>query len=335
MSVVRDAAGQADATVAAEIEARSAGPLPVFLFASRWSARPCRQRGDGNAIAMRVCDIKPLWIAAAGDEGQEITTAFPYGPMNLGDERNVVNVTACGDCEPGSPSPRILTAANWSSSAYRMVHVAAPGVDIPSPITTSEYGRASGTSQAAGFVAGVAAAMRNCYPSAYSWPHLVKMRLQATSRPFPPVPAGQERPDGGLAAGILDAGVALLDPGPDWVKRRHGDWEAIRIRRWVRSDFSVLHPVSRNLVGPGVRPQDVLRLVRFVPENPALSDQWTVYSRVPWDDGRSHQGEVIRTGPGLLAGPDASALELCSGEMLPLDAIEDLLVALVPGACPP
>jgi len=334
VGVVRDATGRGDVTVAAEIEARATDPLPIFLFASRWQARPCRQRGAGNAIAMRVCEGKPLWIAAVGNDDLEVTTAFPYGPMNLGDERNVVNVTACASCEPGSLQPTILQGTNWSSSSPRMVHVAAPGLDIPGPITTSEYGRASGTSQAAGFVAGVAVAMRNCYPSAYSWPHLVKTRLQSTSRPFPPVPAGEDRADDGLAAGIVAAGVALLDPGPDWVKRRHGDWEEVRIRRWLRSDFSVLHPVSRNLVGPWLRPQDVLRLVRFVPTDPAEDDQWTIYSRVPWDDGRNHLGEVIRTGPGILDRSSADLLELCSGETLALDAVEDLLVALVPEDCP-
>jgi len=335
VSLVRDAEGLGDVTVAAEIEARTASSLPVFLFASRWQARTCRRRGDGNPIAMRVCENKPLWIAAAGDEGHEVTTAYPYGPMNLGDERNVVNVAACESCEPGAASPpRILSAGNWSSSDPRMVHVAAPGTDIPGPVTTSEYGRTSGTSQAAGFVAGVAAAMHNCYPSAYTWPHLVKTRLQATSRPFPPVPTGEERPDEGLATGIVDAGVALLDPGTDWVKKRHGDWEPVRIRRWLRSDFSVLHPVTRNLVGAWLRPQDVLRVVRFVPVSPAESDQWTIYSAKPWDDGRNHQGEVFRTGPGILDNTSGNVLELCSGETLKLDDVEDLLVALVCERCP-
>lgn len=314
------------------------GGLPIYLFASEWRVgdgqilRRERDRLDAasNPLGATICDLRPLWIAAAGNDSSEISRQSPLSPMNLGDQRNVVIVTACEDCT--GAAPRLLDEANRAASGEPMVHLAAPGRDIPSTATATEYARASGTSQAAAFVAGVAAAMKACYPESYDRPYTVKTRLQVTSRPFPPTAAG-ERPDAGLTAGILDAEAALLDPNTDWLRRQGGSWEKVRVKRWPRS-FELLDARTHNLVSEfNLRVSDVHRLVRFPGTADGKPDQWIAYSQV-----RSELGEVRRFGPGVLVlAGDGSIVELCGGESLQPQDIDDLLLAKPleqPRACP-
>ena len=76
--------------------------------------------------------------------------------------------------------------AYYSDPLVRFVHVAAPGVDpIAGWITDDAIGQASGTSQAAAYVAGIVASMIGYFPNSYTSPDVVKIKLQATSRPLP------------------------------------------------------------------------------------------------------------------------------------------------------
>lgn len=301
------------------------GGLPIYLFASDWRV------GDGsllgrandrldetlNPLGAKICDLRPLWIAAAGDGDIEISRQFPMSPMNLGDQRNVLIVTACEDCL--GADPRVLPGANRGATGQPMVHLAAPGKDIPSTASDTEYARASGTSQAAAFVAGVAAAMKACYPDQYDRPYAVKTRLQVTSRPFPPR-SGSGR-DTGLTAGILEAEVALLDPTKDWLRRADGDWEPVEVRAWL-PPFEILNPTTRALI-PGqnnLRIAQLQRLHHFAATASGQPEAWTAYST-----GAPNSGEVLRSGPGMLttSGP---VVELCGGERLAPSQIGDLLL---------
>lgn len=301
------------------------GGLPIYLFASDWRVgngsllARVNDRLDEtlNPLGAKICDLRPLWIAAAGDGDFEISRQFPMSPMNLGDQRNVVIVTACEDCL--GADPRILPGANRGAAGQPMVQLAAPGKDIPSTASDTEYARASGTSQAAAFVAGVAAAMKACYPAHYDRPYTVKTRLQVTSRPFPP--RSGPRGDAGLTAGILEAEVALLDPTKDWLRRGDGDWEPVRVRSWLRP-FEILHPTTRALI-PGqnnLRMAQVQRLHRFAATADGQPEAWTAYSA-----GAPNSGEVSRSGPGMLTTSEP-VLELCGGEKLAPSQIGDLLL---------
>lgn len=324
-----------DTVLADYITERSEGPdFPVYLFASSWDNPPLSTddaRFWHNVIAKTVQSVGPFWIAAAGDEGVDLTARWQKGPQNMGDLLNVVLVTACDPC---GPNPSLIATANRSA---KMVHVAAPGREIPSTVGSSQYARASGTSQAAAFVAGVASAMKGCYPNRYVLPHQIKTRLQVTSRPFPATAPGQPRKDAGLAAGVLDPDLALRDPAEDWVKIQGAPLQSIRIRRWAEDDIAILNPVSRQSVpGSPVRTKDVRRLVRVPGPGAGAPDQWVVYSRVGFDDGNEHRGEVVRTGPGVLpAGRESrTLLETCDGRKLAASQVEDVLVRRGGPPCP-
>ena len=304
--------------------------LPIYVFASNWdngALDRAEQRFARNAIARAVRDVRPLWIAAAGDEGGEISAVWRFGPQNLGDLENVLLVSACSDCSVAAPS--LIPSANRSA---KMVHLAAPGRDVPSTVGVGQYAVASGTSQATAFVAGVAAAMTACYPQRYTKPHQIKSRLQATSRPFPAVESGSERADMGLASGVLDAELALLDPSRDWVKKTGQARAPVRIKKWVDGEVKLLDPVTRRPID-GASTQDIQRLVQ-VPHPQATGAQWVVYKKIASDN--LHRGDVVRMGPGVLAGDQGTRamLELCDGTVIPASQIEDVLIATTGRTCP-
>jgi hypothetical protein len=309
--------------------------MPIYVFASNWDNNgpltSDEQRFNRNAIARAVRDVGPLWIAAAGDESTELSALWHLGPQNMGDQRNVVLVSACGDCTPAAPS--LIATANRSAT---MVHLAAPGKDVPSTVGVGQYAVASGTSQATAFVAGVASAMVACYPQRYAKPHQVKSRLQTTSRPFPAVDGGDTRRDLGIATGVLDAEMALLDPNQDWIKTVGQPRRAVRIKKWTDGEINLLQPVTRRpLKNSPVRTRDLQRLV-LVPGPAATGPQWVAYSKVAFDDGGQHFGDVVRIGPGVLAGDQGTRgmVETCDGTTIPASQIEDILVSTTGKACP-
>lgn len=309
------------------------GQPPIYLFASRFLVSPPptldahRLDAGRNPLGASIVRRRDLWIVAAGQgraQGppphyEEVSRRSVESPANLGDQENVVVVTACRDCYGDDAA--LVDTANRAAAGQAMVHVAAPGVDIPSPVTRTEYGQADGTSQAAALVAGVAAAMKACYPQSYQQPHVVKTRLQTTSQPFPLAPDNTPRDDG-VSAGIVDIDTALLDPDRDWIKRNGGAWEAVRVRQWNGS-FEMDPPAILSF-----RMNDVHRLKQIG------GGTWVAFSRYPFDRDREHRGEVVRFGPGRLArvspGPNADPdvlLELCDGQMVTIAALDDLLLA--------
>lgn len=94
-----------------------------------------------------------LFVFAAGNDGTN-NDHYPTSPANI-DAPNVITVAATlGRNE----------LASFSNYGKNRVHVAAPGVGIESTVPGNQYLKVSGTSQAAPYVAGVAAAVKDANP---------------------------------------------------------------------------------------------------------------------------------------------------------------------------
>ncbi|MCO4793739.1 MAG: S8 family serine peptidase [Bacteriovoracaceae bacterium] len=91
-----------------------------------------------------------LFVFAAGNDGAN-NDQYPTSPANI-DAPNVITVAATMDRNQ---------IASFSNYGANRVHVAAPGVGIESPVPGNQYLKVSGTSQAAPYVAGVAAAIKD------------------------------------------------------------------------------------------------------------------------------------------------------------------------------
>lgn len=95
-----------------------------------------------------------LFVFASGNDGNN-NDAFPVSPANAGLE-NTISVGASID---------FSTIAPFSNYGQKTVDVLAPGVGIISPVPGKRYMSLSGTSQAAPFVANIAAAIKDANPS--------------------------------------------------------------------------------------------------------------------------------------------------------------------------
>lgn len=91
-----------------------------------------------------------LFVFAAGNDGLD-NDKYPTSPTNIQAD-NVISVAA---------SLGFDTLASFSNYGVSMVDVAAPGVGIDSPVPGNQYLVVSGTSQAAPFVANIAAQVKD------------------------------------------------------------------------------------------------------------------------------------------------------------------------------
>lgn len=94
-----------------------------------------------------------LYVWAAGNDGTD-NDAYPVSPANLRGENSITVAATLRNRE-------LASFSNYGSK----VDVAAPGVGISSLYPGSEHGLMSGTSQAAPYVAGVAASVKNMNPN--------------------------------------------------------------------------------------------------------------------------------------------------------------------------
>jgi hypothetical protein len=314
----------------------SSGQRAVFLFATDWTLTTGPNELEGGLLKETKRDLRlyrhmlareierfsdeALWVVAAGqaeDAGEvpyEISDRTLKGPMNLGDLQNVVVVTACESVDAtGVPrshcrnaSTRLMERANWSST---MVHVAAPGRDVPSTAAEKEYAQASGTSQAAAFVAGLASRMLCCDPTAS--PARIKRRLQYTSRP-----AFFEETRRKLAAGIVDPHVALLDPQKKWFLptggRKHVTASTFK---WCTSQVTLKDPYDNNEPIGQASTTSILRMVRV---NLPATQGWVLFTV------GQKAGEVMQIGPGVI--DMESPLAAIDGESYNAADLADLLV---------
>lgn len=104
----------------------------------------------------RLVEVAPntLFVFAAGNDGLN-NDKFPTSPTNIQSD-NVISVAA---------TMGRLAIAPFSNYGKKMVDVAAPGVGILSAAPGDEYVTVSGTSQAAPYVASIAARVKDANPS--------------------------------------------------------------------------------------------------------------------------------------------------------------------------
>jgi subtilisin family serine protease len=279
--------------------------LPIFVFASSWKfATKNGQAGQlldnsndrlQKPIASQINNGGALWIVAAGqadptlnEHAVEITPKLALGPMNLGDLRNLLVVSACRNCLDSHPA--LLDNVNYSRT---MVHLAAPGDDMPGPIGGGRLGLGGGTSQATAFVAGIASAMVARYPNSFPLPYMLKARLQYTSRP---VLTGNDAQS--VATGVLDPSVALLAPGKDyWQPLGSGTLTAATVE-WCSASIQLNDPdTAKRLSDNGIPTGNVMRIYRVNRESDA-PPQLILYTR-----NLDRPGEIQRIGPGVLSNP--------------------------------
>jgi hypothetical protein len=291
--------------------------------------KPTYPRFDA-AFERQVQQTSPLLIVSAGQEAnaddvRQIAADLPMSPQNLGDQSGVVVVTACTECSKEDPT--LLTTANYSPTG-RFVHVAAPGgLPVPGWINNEKLGAAAGTSQAAAYVAGVAASMISHYPSNYTAAFEVKRRLQITSWPIYRQPSSANTDGDKLAAGIVDPNLTLLDPSKTWIKRG-ARWEAVALKGWSSDTLRFSTPTG------AVKPIGTASLVRFVKVAPDPQPLWMLYSDRYQEDSANIPGEIGKLGPFTSA--SEGLLTPCTGAPIPLAAVDDLIVGsggIGPDAC--
>jgi subtilisin family serine protease len=193
-----------------------------------------------GVLANAIRSLSGLVVVAAGQadptaqppiQRQPVSTTSPLLPQDLGDLENVIIVTACEICTRATP--RLLSDANFSQGDRPYIHVAAPGgKPVPGWITDHSIGAQNGTSQAAAYVAGEAAAMISYYPRFYPNARTLKRRIQVTSWPLPQDDDSAQQ----LAAGLVDPVLALYDPTKHWSKTG-GRWEVLPVKSANSASF--------------------------------------------------------------------------------------------------
>jgi hypothetical protein len=258
----------------------------VYLFASRFDYPSARVRVNGDELvggedirfasvaAEHIRNSEQLWVVAAGNRDDDdvppvaLRRTSAWAPMNLGSLKNVVVVTACDPCD--DTHARLLPRANYSTE--RLVHVAAPGMPVAGLVTAAECAEAGGTSQAAAFVAGIAGAMRSCFPQAYQHPQEVKTRLELTARPVLPSHDAAK-----LTAGVVDGRLAVLDPRRSWLLPPAAKtYQPVSIQHWCADELK-LKDVDTGSMSI-VETKNVQRILRYR-RDPNLN-AWVVITRV-------------------------------------------------------
>ena len=316
-----------------ELEDVTEGITPnVFVYASRFDPyRPDHLNSDGrlrdralrfstHLASKRIEETKALWIVAAGQEedssrpGFEISPESKFAPMNLGDQPNVVVVTACDKCTPVGAT--LMSQALYSGS---IVSLAAPGRAILGLANETSFSFADGTSQATAFVAGIAAAMKSCYPTAYATQtaERVKSRLMLTARP-----AFQQSDYEKVQSGTLDPVLALVDPTKAWLKRRGASLEKVTVAGWCSSPGAV--QLGEFFGDVTTRPikfeaASIKRITRTLdPGDPSL----VVFTM---QDQR-----IARSKPGRLKTADFNVAKLSDGTLVKISELEELILGFGP-----
>jgi len=307
----------------------------IFLFASLFAPYPsgvvdlgsgylkdAEYRFTMHQAAKRIRDNAPLWISAAGQPSEtslakvpvELMLKTPMSPMNLGDLQNVIVVTSCEDC---SDKGALLDKDANYSGGHKLVHLAAPGRKLAGWATTTQMAEPKGgTSQAAAFVAGLAASMINCHGQYYPHAASLRQRLMLTSRSV-----FGEQDLGKLRTGIVDADAALLDPSKHWLKK-YGDaqYSEVKPANWcvpavVLSDTSTKDEID----DPYYDLKKVRGIARYARDPDNETRRWIFTAQPTFKDTR-------RSLPGTW-NPSAKLLKLENGTTLPLNDIEHLLLA--------
>jgi hypothetical protein len=308
------------------------GPPRLFVFASSFTrpdAAPLANRDLRLRRPFFIEDIlngEKFWVVAAGNGPPviDLMPNSPLSPMNVGDFKNVLVVTACESCY--GRDAKIADWANYSTAG--LVAVAAPGGTdadrIPSTATESAYAVAYGTSQAAAVVGGLASAMMTCFPNRYRNARDLKIRLQSAVRP--PTNEDVARK---IATGVVDADKALKDPEVHHVGVKSQPPKRVKELQWCRDRIDLIDPVSRQpLSGGAIDPRLITYMVRD--EIPEVGSAWYVFYE-PAANTR-HRAIVKRQGPGLLTGAQPLLRVKYEGDTQSSDPISiDNLEFVLPG----
>jgi subtilase family protein len=303
-----------------QAEGQRKSRLQIYTFATEWRAPvgvTRETRISQDVLAKRlVQDESPLVIVAAGQASTaaaatEITMTTSSAPVNLGDQDNVLVVTACTTCK--GPNAQILPEAHYSKE---FVHVAAPGANVLSTAPGAKYSRGQGTSQAAAFTAGLASLMVGRFPGYYgNDAYRVKVRLMVTSTPFELI--GTLLPGRSVTTGIVSPMLAAFDPSKHWLKRNGVDWadvskqEHARKFTWAADVLNVVHSDGRRELVPL---QDVWRLARD-------GDRWMAYLG-------ERRGKIRKIGPVRVAASEGNkVLFRVAGEEIKPSMFEDLILS--------
>ena len=337
-------------------DANRAGHLSFFVFASRFDRdkfhRPppsSDQRFVSYPIAATIRDSNTLWLVAAGQANQdeardsvdsssasnfstagapttnapiEIVEKDDLVPATLGDQKNVLVVTACENCL--QPDAKV---ADWANYSNRLVGVAAPGGQagspIPSTATEMAYSEAFGTSQSVAFAGGLAAAMYGCYPNELRDPRQLKIRMEQTSRPL-----ADDVSNSKVITGVLDAGVAMLDPRKTWIRAESKDWRAVSEINWCKNNFQLKDRFTKQELPPGEAYFEAKHIRRLMRVGTVDGDWvWVVYG----DSSPNDSSNLFRRGPALIDMPRDTRLLKVQFESennprpLSADTIEDVL----------
>jgi Subtilase family len=314
-------------------------PLRVFLaavdfgrFVKHKSASEilsnAEQFKNFGTIGNVIKTVRPLLVVAAGqpDEeaenvGLEIGKKSNMSPQAFGDLGNVIVVTACEECS--RKNVRLMSRANSGRLGDYTVHVAAPGgKSLPGWVSEDSIGAASGTSQAAAYVAGVVASMIGAFPGSYTSPAIVKSRIQVTSRPFPPENGDVSSEASKLTAGVVDPVLALLDPRRHWFKDSVGWHEAAS---WSPAKLTLTRMDGGQFE---IKGSSLLRLVR-VQDVDGGAKRWTVY-----EDMMRSKREKEPVEPGTVGCSDLVSLSTdatltsCDGPIIPLSEVDDFIPSI-------
>jgi len=241
----------------------------------------------------------------------EIFEDSPMAPMNLGDLENVIVVTACDNCSDGAAT--LLPEAHYSQ---KMVTIAAPGRAIPGLADSSAITVMDGTSQATAYVAGVAAAMINCFGQAFP-AHRIKKRLALTAKP-----AFDREDYSKLQSGIVDPGLALRDPSKHWLRRVGGTLSAVEIDGWCGRSMGLTDIFDDVAKAESFELRGVRRITRYRRSLPGTPARWVVFSEA----GPGTASGVTRSGPGR-ADAGMKLLRLSDSTVVRLGELEELLLS--------
>lgn len=306
----------------------------TFLNGEELKDPETRHTEQGTVAA--ILAARQLWIVAAGqpDSGapHRLHERSPFAPMNLGDNEHVVVVTACEKC--GWPEANIYRGANFADlDDKQFVTIAAPGFGYLTPRESDDsYAKEhGGTSQAAAFVAGLAAAMVNCAPDSYTQRSFngieaaaLKKRLVVTSRPML-----QKDGSGHFTPGIVDPQVALLDPRKDWYlelpQLGGADYSNASVDHWCKERIEYSYEDGQR----GSKSTKNTLRVRSIPDKfwPDGNRRWYIYGSLA--DPTSNRATVDIVGPVLLdpAFEEQALVKLSEGSTLKLGELDDLILS--------
>ncbi|WP_038965580.1 S8 family serine peptidase [Bradyrhizobium diazoefficiens] len=312
--------------------------LKIYVYAGKfkndYSITTLETRRHKPPQVEDILASQGLWVVAAGQQEPviDIGRKTTDSPMNLGDQKNVIVVTACDDCY-GSKAA-IPDWANYSTEG--LVTVAAPGGSgarqIPSTIDASSLGLAYGTSQSTALVAGLLAEMASCFPQRYVNGALLKQRLEAIAKPAP-----TEEMSSKVSAGVVDATFAYRDPDAQLLKLA-GDTVKSAKNLWFCTDNIRLRSLADD-EELEIGPIPVKRIRGIYKQIIGNQTGWRVKYQLKQGEPTS-TSPLVKFMPDASWGPDKPFFYVDGSSDLParpilVDEVETLIPGLAGGSIPP